>query len=79
MITITWNDNELDVDGRVTKYYPATMEEPAEGGDVEIDAIWVTLKTIGGDLVTVNIMPVLSERDFEEIEEIILESRNDEH
>jgi hypothetical protein len=78
MMTITWNDNELDVEGRITKYYPATMEEPAEGGDVEIDAIWVTLKTIGGNLVTVNIMPVLSEQDYEEIEEIILESKTHE-
>jgi len=78
MITIIWNNNELDVDGRITKYYPATMEEPAEGGDVEINAIWVTLKTIGGDPVTVNIMPVLSEQDYEEIEEIIWESKNHE-
>jgi len=78
MMTITWNDNELDVQGRIIKYYPATRNAHAEGGDVEIEFIWAALKTFNGEYVKVDIMPVLSERDFEEIEEIILESRNDE-
>ena len=77
MINITWNDHDLQVDGRITKYYAATTEEPEEGGELEIDAIWVTLKTKKGEQVVVNVYYLLSETDLEEIEELVWENRNE--
>ena len=75
MINITWNDHDLQVDGRITKHYAATREEPEEGGELEIDAIWVTLKNRTNSPVVVDVYFLLSETDIEEIAELVWENR----
>lgn len=37
--TIYYNGFELTVTFSVSKYYPATLEDPAEGGDVSLEEI----------------------------------------
>jgi len=70
-MNIRWNDTWLDVKCRVIPYLRDTHWEPSEGGDVEIDAIWTELKDKDGKTVEVDVLPLISEADYEEIEDLI--------
>lgn len=77
MHNMTWNGVEVNVDYYATKYYPATFEHPEEGGDFEINHVWAELETRSGETVAVDIAPLLSEDDCDEIQELIMSSQDD--
>lgn len=45
--TITISDVELQVEYSATEYRPATFHEPAEGGEVEIEGVYLDGNEVG--------------------------------
>jgi hypothetical protein len=48
--TITINDVDLDVVYSATKFVPATFHDPAEGGEVEIEDVYLEGNELSGML-----------------------------
>ena len=59
---VTWKDILLQVDGHFYRYYPATREQPEEGGYFELEVVY---------LQNVDVSPLLDEDDWSELEERI--------
>lgn len=72
MIAINWRRVVLYVDGRFDPGCPQTLETPGEPPSFEIENIWCDVFTERGNKIRGNLMEILEEKDFEEIEKLVL-------
>lgn len=72
--TVTINDVDMDVEYSGTEYRPATWNDPAEGGEVEIEAVLLDGKDVT-ELLADWVLDRIREKLEEELQDDLREAK----